>query len=57
MDIEEGEEVQAKITQNIVSKTTAENFQISRNRCSSRYKKSLRHQTHMNKIEPLYGII
>jgi hypothetical protein len=57
MGIIGGEEVQAKGIGNIINKIIAENFQISRHRCPSRYKKSQGHQTDMTKIEPFHGIL
>jgi chromosome segregation ATPase len=57
MDIEEGEEVQAKGIHKIFKKTTTKSSQISRKFCTFRYRKPPGHQADLTKIKPPHGIL
>jgi hypothetical protein len=57
IDIEEGEEVQAKGIHNIFNKIVTENFPICRKFCPFRYRKPPGHQTDLTKIELPHNIL
>jgi hypothetical protein len=56
VDIEEGEEIQAKGIHNIFNKIIAENFTNLKKALHINYRNPPRHQTDLTKIEPPHNI-